>query len=79
MKEKVLQTIREYSLVQPGQKIVVAVSGGPDSMALLYLLHELSSQLDVRLHVVHVNHQLRPQAAAEADLSKACCREVVYL
>ena len=70
MKEKVLQTIREYSLVQPGQKIVVAVSGGPDSMALLYLLHELSSQLDVRLHVVHVNHQLRPQAAAEAVLVK---------
>lgn len=51
----------EYHLWSPGDCIVVAVSGGPDSMALLYILNELSKSKDLGLKIVcaHVNHGLR--------------------
>lgn len=45
---------------------MVAVSGGPDSTALLLLLHELQEELGLRLSVATVDHQLRPESAADA-------------
>jgi tRNA(Ile)-lysidine synthase len=45
-----------------GKGLVVAVSGGPDSMALLSLLAELRAPCGLRLHVAHLNHGLRPEA-----------------
>jgi tRNA(Ile)-lysidine synthase len=59
------QTIREERLLQAGDKVVVAVSGGPDSMALLHVLHRLSIVQEYQLIVAHVNHQFR---GAESDL-----------
>src|ERR1700759_1624574 len=50
-------------LIQPGENVGVAVSGGADSVALLRLLLELRSELAVVLSVVHLNHQLRGRAA----------------
>lgn len=50
----------------PGQRIGVAVSGGADSVALLYALLELGSHCDLRLSVLHVNHKLRGEES-EAD------------
>jgi tRNA(Ile)-lysidine synthase len=64
--EKVNKTIKTFTLFQPGQTVLVAVSGGPDSLALLHVLHRQAKTLGVRLHVGHVNHGLRPEAAAEA-------------
>jgi tRNA(Ile)-lysidine synthase len=48
-------------LLSPGEAVVVGVSGGPDSMALLHVLLELNQRLDwnLRLHAAHLNHQLR--------------------
>jgi tRNA(Ile)-lysidine synthase len=63
---RVQTAIQKHSLVSPGQTVVVGVSGGPDSLCLLHLLHRLSSQLLLRLHVGHLNHGLR-DAEAEAD------------
>ncbi len=54
------------SLELPGRSIVVAVSGGIDSMALLAGLHELSQRYDLKLSIAHVNHGLRG-ADSEAD------------
>jgi len=51
----------------PGVTLLVAVSGGSDSVALLALLCDLRSQLGIKLHVVHVNHGLRPDADKDAD------------
>lgn len=51
--------IDAHAMCPPGAKIVVAVSGGPDSMALLAVLYQLRSVYDVPLVVAHVNHQLR--------------------
>jgi tRNA(Ile)-lysidine synthase len=60
------RTIVEKKLFRDGQRILVAVSGGLDSMALLYALHELSRIHRWELTVAHFNHQLRGRAA-DAD------------
>jgi tRNA(Ile)-lysidine synthase len=66
LKQKVLAYIRENKLVSPGEKLAVAVSGGPDSVCLLYILSGLRKELDIDLHVAHLNHQLRGEES-EAD------------
>ena len=64
--EKIDRTIRARGLFSPGQKILAAVSGGLDSMALLYLLHELSQTHGLQITVAHFNHQLRARSS-DAD------------
>jgi tRNA(Ile)-lysidine synthase len=66
--QKVLRYIKEHDLITPGQKVLVAVSGGPDSVCLLHILWKLKQELDIELHVAHLNHQLRgPESAADAE------------
>lgn len=65
MKERVLDTIRSLNISR--QKVLLAVSGGPDSMALFHLMAELQEELQTELHIAHLNHGLRPSAGAEAE------------
>jgi len=53
-------------VVRPGETVVVACSGGPDSTALVDAMARLAPPRGWRLHVVHVDHGLRPESAAEA-------------
>jgi tRNA(Ile)-lysidine synthase len=62
--QKVLDFIRVRKLASRGEKLVVAVSGGPDSVCLLYILSGLCRELGIGLHIAHLNHQLR---GAESD------------
>ncbi len=62
--ETVAQTVATHELLPAGSNIVVAVSGGADSIALLAALRQLAPRQQWRLHVGHVNHQLR---GAESD------------
>ena len=64
---RLLSTVRTHGLTPPGTRGLVCVSGGPDSLALLHLLHALRDVLDVRLDVLHFDHGLRPTSPAEAD------------
>ena len=64
MEEQLLETIREHDLVQPGQHLLVAVSGGSDSVALACALASRRDELAISLSLIHVNHKLR---GAEAD------------
>ena len=71
----VLAFVREHDLLPPGP-LVVAVSGGADSTALLLLLSDLAPQLGLDLHVAHFDHRLRPREAAKdaqfvADLAQS--------
>ncbi len=54
-------------MLAPGDKVVVGVSGGPDSVALLHVLHVLRDELGVSLHVAHLNHMLRGGEAADEE------------
>lgn len=63
LRAKVMETIREFNLIQQGDKVLVAVSGGPDSCLLLHLLLDLSRSFSLQLGVAHVNHGTRPEAA----------------
>lgn len=56
---KLRDTIREHELIARGDTVVVGVSGGADSLALLHALKSLAPELDLSLHVAHLNHQLR--------------------
>lgn len=60
------QTLQAQKLVAPGQTLVVAVSGGPDSLALLDALRALAPRWGLTLQVAHLNHQLRGEAS-DAD------------
>ncbi len=64
--DTVRKTLAEQRLISPGDKVVVGVSGGPDSLALLHLLCALRGELRLDLHVAHLNHRLRA-AESEAD------------
>lgn len=61
---KVQKTISEEKLLVHNETVVVAVSGGPDSMALLHALHHMAKAWQLRLVVAHMNHQFR---GAESD------------
>ncbi len=66
--DKVERTIREERLLAPQCAVVAAVSGGPDSTALLHMLHRLSHTWGFRLIAAHVNHQFRgPESDREAE------------
>lgn len=63
---KVRSTCERYDLLAPGDKVIVAVSGGADSTAMLLALKELAPEYDLQLYVAHLNHLMRGEQA-EAD------------
>ena len=56
---KVKETINKYNMIEKGDRILVAVSGGPDSVTLLHVLNMLKDELNISLVIAHVNHMLR--------------------
>jgi tRNA(Ile)-lysidine synthase len=60
--------ILKHDLLSRGTTVIVGVSGGADSLSLLHALNVLAPEFDLRLHVAHLNHQLRgDEAQADAD------------
>lgn len=76
MIRRVRRTLAERGLVRTGDRVVVAVSGGPDSTALLHALATLSSELRLGLVAIAVDHGLRASAAAELDGAEALSRSL---
>src|SRR5215510_15149102 len=64
LSQQLLQHLKAQNSLHVGDRVVVAVSGGADSVALLLLLLELREKLGIVLSVVHFNHQLRGKASA---------------
>lgn len=68
MLEIVRKTILKYSMFSPGDAVLVAVSGGPDSISLLHALWTMRKELGVSLSVAHLNHGIRgKEADSEAE------------
>ncbi|MBW2000726.1 MAG: tRNA lysidine(34) synthetase TilS [Deltaproteobacteria bacterium] len=59
---KVRKTIHRFGMIDPGDRVIVAVSGGPDSICLLHILNRLKAELDIYLVVAHYDHGLRPHS-----------------
>lgn len=59
--------ISQHTMIEDDETVLVAVSGGADSLALLYGLHTLQTHLKCHLHVVHLNHGLRKDSAVDAE------------
>ena len=74
--DKVKKTIGRNTLLNQGDHIIVGVSGGPDSMALLHILDKLRYEFALKLSVVHVNHQLRKGADADERFVQKACRSL---
>lgn len=65
--EQVKNTLKKYNLIRKGDKLVVGVSGGPDSVALLYLLNSLKKELRLTLHIAHLDHRLRKDSYKDRE------------
>ncbi|GAC1478516.1 MAG: tRNA lysidine(34) synthetase TilS [Candidatus Dormibacteria bacterium] len=66
LRSRVAAAIRLHRIFQPGERVLVAVSGGPDSVALLSLLRELMPRIPLHLTVAHFDHGWRPESPADA-------------
>ena len=77
LEEKVLKTIKKYELIKNGDNVVIGVSGGPDSMALLNVLINLkqNSNINFEIYVAHVNHMIREEADSETEYVKEFCNK----
>ncbi len=73
MLNKLTAFVRRYCLIAPGDQVVCAVSGGADSVALLFGLYLLQEKLQFRLSAAHFNHQLR---GAESDRDETFVRQL---
>ena len=71
---RVEKTIAAYGLLKKGDHVLIGLSGGPDSTALLHILNKLRRKLDLSLGAIYINHQLRPRSAKkEADFCEKLC------
>ena len=73
MLNKMLSFLREQSMLSPGDAVVCAVSGGADSVAMLFAFYLLKEKLDIRLEAAHFNHHLRGE---ESDRDEAFVRNL---
>lgn len=76
LKEEVLKTIETYNLIEKNDKIVIGVSGGPDSICLLHVLYGLKERLGIEIVVAHVNHMLRDVADLETEYVQNFCKKL---
>ncbi|WP_102399467.1 tRNA lysidine(34) synthetase TilS [Haloimpatiens massiliensis] len=77
MLQKVLSTIDEYQMFKKGDKVIVGVSGGPDSMCLLHMLYLLKEKLHIEIVVAHINHCLRGNEADDDErYVKEYCKKI---
>lgn len=85
MQHVILETIKKYNLFEANNSVIIAVSGGADSMALLHFMKEFAMKYQLRLIVAHVNHKKRKNADLDEVLVEQVARsynlpyEVYYL
>lgn len=77
MINKVKHFIIKNSLLNKGDKVLVALSGGPDSVCLLHCLHMLKDEFDLEIGAAHVNHMLRgDEALSDEDYVRNLCESL---
>lgn len=76
MQNKMLAFLKEQKMLSPGDTVICAVSGGADSVAMLFAFYLLKEKLDIRLEAAHFNHHLRGEESDrdEAFVAEFCDR-----
>ena len=64
---KFKDTIKKYNLINKGDRIVIGVSGGPDSVCLVYLLYGLKEEFKIMLTIAHLDHMLRKDSDKDRE------------
>lgn len=77
MEEKILEIIKRYNLIENGDKIVVGVSGGPDSITLLNVLKNIKEKEIIKFNLVvcHINHMIREEAISDEKYVEEYCKK----
>ena len=75
MKNKVLDTIKKFNLIQQGDRIVLGVSGGPDSISMLNILNEIKTEFQIEIYVAHINHMIREEANEDEKYVQDYCQK----
>lgn len=77
---KVLKTIKKFNLIQNGDKLVLGVSGGPDSICMLDILNNIRNDnmynLNYEIVVAHINHMIREEAKQDEIFVKDFCKKI---
>lgn len=76
LKEKITNTIKEFNLIENGDKIVLGVSGGPDSICMLDILRKIKEEKEISFEIVvaHINHMIREEAKDDEKYVKDYCK-----
>ncbi len=77
VREKVKNTIKEYEMIEKGDKVLVALSGGADSVCLTHILSCLAQELKFKVSAAHLNHGIRgEEATRDEEFSRAFCEKL---
>ncbi len=75
MKNRIIEYLKKNKIDLQGKKIIIGFSGGPDSMLLLRFLLDIRNDYDINLHIMHLNHNERPEADKEEEFVELFCKE----
>ncbi len=76
MKETVIHTIRKHNLIPKNSKVLLALSGGSDSVCLLHILNDLKIMFDFELYACHLNHSIRSEADEDCRFVESLCQSL---
>ena len=76
LEKEVLTTIKKYNMINKGDKVVIGVSGGPDSITLLNVLNKFKEKLNIKIYVAHINHSIRKEADEETEYVREFCKKI---
>ena len=74
IEKNVLGTIKDNKLIENGDSIVIGVSGGPDSIALLDILLKMQNKINFKIYVAHINHMIRQEALEDQKYVEEYCK-----
>jgi tRNA(Ile)-lysidine synthase len=73
IEQKVIKFVDHFKLLQNGNKVLIALSGGPDSVFSLYFFNKFSKRFGITLAAAHLNHMLRGK---QADKDEEFCKKI---
>lgn len=74
--QKIKEWVQKQNMFLPGDGILVGLSGGADSVALIMVLHSLRQEWSLKLAALHIHHGIRPEAEADLEFCKKLCEQL---